>query len=733
LELFQVEVAGRQLTLETGRVAKQASGSVLVSYGDTTILVTATVADKPREGADFLPLTVDFEERLYAVGRIPGGFIKREGRPTEKAILADRLIDRPLRPLFPKIFRHSIHIVTTPFSIDQDCVPEPMAIIGASAALSISKIPFAGPVAAVNVGLVDGKPVINPTVEQSESSTMNLFVAGTEEAILMIEAGAKEVPGDQVLEAIFAGHEVIKDIVRLQKEMAAKLGQEKMEVPVPEVDEELSRAVESFCVAKIRDAFRVEEKLEREKALDLVKEETVAHFAEIYPEREGEVKEELSKYTKATLRSMILNEKVRPDGRAWNEIRPITSEIGLFKRTHGSGLFTRGQTQVLNICTLGALRDMQILDGLGLEESKRYMHHYNFPPYSVGEAGFMRGPGRRDIGHGALAERAVLPVIPTPDDFPYTIRLVSEVLESNGSSSMGSVCASSLSLMDAGVPIKRPVSGIAMGLIKEEDDLAILSDIQGVEDFLGDMDFKVAGTAEGITALQMDIKIKGLSKEILEKAFAQSIEGYMYIMNKMGETISAPRPELSDYAPRIFTMQINTDKIREVIGPGGKVINKIIEETGVEINIDNDGKIFIVAVDVNAAQRAREIIETIIADVEPGRVYMAKVTRTEKYGAFAEVLPGKEGLIHISHLDRARVNKTEDIVRVGDQVMVKVLDIDEKGRINLSRRDALPPGEFPDSDSGDERGRGGNRDDSGSRPRGGGSGGGGRSGRFSRR
>ncbi len=704
MEVFTIEVAGRLLTLETGKVAKQASGSVMVSYGDTTLLVTATVADEPREGADFLPLTVDFEERLYAVGRIPGGFIKREGRPTEKAILADRLTDRPLRPLFPSKFRNSIHIVTTVFSIDQDCVPEPLAIIGASAALSISKIPFAGPVAAVNVGLIDGLPVINPTVEQSESSTLNLVVAGTEDAILMIEAGAREVPGEQVLEAILAGHEVIKEIIRLQKEMVEKVGQEKMEFPVLQIEPELSREVEDFCAGKIKNAFRIEEKLEREQALDLAKEETVLHFSELYPERESEIKEALNAYIKTTLRSMILRDGVRPDGRSWDEIRPITSEVGLFKRTHGSGLFTRGQTQVLNICTLGALRDMQILDGLGLEESKRFIHHYNFPPYSVGETGFMRGPGRREIGHGALAERALSAVIPPEDDFPYTIRLVSEVLESNGSTSMGSVCASSLSLMDAGVPVKASVAGIAMGLIKEEDEIAILSDIQGIEDFLGDMDFKVAGTRSGITALQMDIKVKGLSREILGRALEKARDGYLYIMDKMESVISAPRPNLSDYAPRIFTMQISTDKIRDVIGPGGKVINRIISETGVDINIEPDGKIFIVALDAAAAQKAQEIIETLTADVEPGRIYLGRVTRTEKYGAFAEVLPGKEGLIHISHLERTRVNKTEDVVKVGDQVMVKVLDIDEKGRINLSRKDALPPA--ADSSEGDTEGRG---------------------------
>jgi polyribonucleotide nucleotidyltransferase len=700
LEVFSTEVAGRLLTIETGKVARQASGSVMISYGDTSLLVTATVADEPREGADFLPLTVDFEERLYAVGRIPGGFIRREGRPTEKAILADRLIDRPLRPLFPPKFRNSIHIVTTVFSIDQDCVPEPLAITGASAALSISKIPFAGPIAAVNVGLIDGLPIINPTVEQSEESTLNLIVAGTKDAILMIEAGAMEVSNGLVLEAIMAGHEAIKDLVRLQKEMVEKVGQEKMEIPVLEIDSGLSREVEDFCEEKIKAAFQIKEKLARERALELVKEETIAHFEELYPERGDEVGDALSTFIKTTLRTMILHDGVRPDGRSWGEIRPVTSEVGLFKRTHGSGLFTRGQTQVLNICTLGALRDMQILDGLGLEESKRLMHHYNFPPYSVGETGFMRGPGRREIGHGALAERALSAVIPNEDDFPYTIRLVSEVLESNGSSSMGSVCASSLSLMDAGVPIKTPVAGIAMGLIKEEDNIVILSDIQGMEDFLGDMDFKVAGTREGITALQMDIKVKGLSREILGEALEKAREGYLYIMDRMDEVISAPRPSLSEYAPRIFTMQISTDKIRDVIGPGGKVINRIISETGVDINIEPDGKIFIVALDAAAAAKAQETIETLTADVEPGRIYLGKVTRTERYGAFAEILPGKEGLIHISHLERTRVNKTEDVVKVGDQVMVKVLDIDDKGRINLSRREALPAADSPEGGAG---------------------------------
>jgi polyribonucleotide nucleotidyltransferase len=690
LQIYEVNVGGRVLTLETGKIAKQANGSVLVRSGDTAILVTATVSKEPREGVDFLPLTVDFEERLYAVGRIPGGFIKREGRPTEKGILAARLTDRPLRPLFPSSFRNAIHIVSTVFSIDQDCPPESLAIIGASAALSISKIPFDGPIAAVAVGLVDGKPVVNPNVEQNEVSTLHLLVAGTEEAIMMVEAKAKEVSEEQILEALEFGHEAIKEIVKVQKEMVESIGQEKMEVPVFDPDPEISGEVVNYCESRFKEALRVEEKLERESIVDEIKADTIQHFLEIYPDNKKDIKVTIDRLIKNMLRTMIIKENLRPDGRTQDEIRPISSEVQLFKRTHGSSLFTRGQTQVLNVCTLGALRDMQRLDGLGIEESKRFMHHYNFPPYSVGEAGFMRGPGRREIGHGALAEKALEPVIPKEEEFPYTIRLVSEAVESNGSTSMGSVCAGTLALMDAGIPIKSPVSGIAMGLIKEDDEYAILSDIQGMEDYLGDMDFKVAGTRTGITALQMDIKVDGLSREILKEALERARKGYLFILDKMTEAISEPRPKLSDYAPRIITIHIDPDKIRDVIGPGGRIINKIIAETGANIDIESDGKIFIVAVDAAAGNKAQQMIEAIIVDVEPGRIYLGKVMRTEKYGAFVEVLPGKEGLVHISHLDRARVNKTEDVVNVGDQVMVKVLDIDEKGRINLSRREALP-------------------------------------------
>ena len=690
MENFQIDIAGRPLLIETGKVAGQASGAVLIRYGDTALLVTATVSKEPREGIDFFPLTVDYEERLYAVGRIPGGFIKREGRPTEKAILAARLTDRPLRPLFPENFRNAVHVVATVLSVDQDCPPEPLAIIGASIALSISKIPFMGPIAAVSVGLIDNQPVINPTIEQSEASQLNLIVAGTEDAVMMVEAKAKEVSMEQILETIRAGHEVIKEIIQLQKEIAAKIGVEKMAVKPFTPDAQISLEVENFCKDKLNKALRIVEKLERESDLEKVKEETMQHFLELYPDNEQDIKATLDHLIKEKLRSMILEEKIRPDGREWDKIRPISCEVQLFKRTHGSSLFKRGQTQVLDICTLGALRDMQRLDGLGIEESKRFMHHYNFPPYSVGEAGFMRGPGRREIGHGALAEKALETVIPGEDDFPYTIRLVSEVLESNGSTSMGSVCAGTLALMDAGVPITSPVAGIAMGLIKEKEAYAILSDIQGIEDFLGDMDFKVAGTQTGITALQMDIKMKGLSWEILQEALYKAREGYLFILGEMLKVISAPRPNLSDFAPRILTLQIDPDKIRDVIGPGGRVINKIIAETGTEIEIESDGKIFIVTMDMEAGHKAQQIIEDLTAEVEPGRVYLGKVTRTERYGAFVEILPGKEGLVHISHLERFRVNKTEDVVNVGDQVQVKVLDIDDKGRINLSRREALP-------------------------------------------
>lgn len=702
---YTMELQGKTLTMETGKLAKQASGSVLMRHGDTVVLVTATVADQPREGMDFLPLTVDYEERLYAVGRIPGGFIKREGRPTERAVLACRLTDRSLRPLFPRGFRNSIHIVATVLSMDQDCPPEPLAIIGASAALSISKIPFEGPIAAVVTGLNDGEPVVSPNQEQTEKSTLHLMLAGSKDAVLMVEAGADEVSKEEVLRAIQAGHETIKELIGLQEQMVADAGVDKMAVESIELPPEMVDTVSPVVRQGVSEALKISEKQEREEKLAAVKHEVIDKYLEQYPENELELGKVFENTLKETLRKNITENGIRPDGRSPREIRPITCEISVLPRTHGSAIFTRGQTQVLNICTLSALRDMQMLDGLGIEESKRFMHHYNFPPYSVGETGFMRGPGRREIGHGALAERAMEPVVPSEDDFPYTLRLVSEVLESNGSTSMGSVCAGSLAMMDTGVPLKRGVSGIAMGLIKEGDDVVILSDIQGVEDFLGDMDFKVAGTEKGITAIQMDIKIKGLSREILENAMDEADKGYRHILGIMNETISEARPELSPNAPRMIKMQIGVDKIRDVIGPGGRMINKIIAETGVGIDIEPDGRVFIAAVDPEGGKKAREMIEALVRDVEAGEVYTGKVTRVERYGAFVEVLPGKEGLLHISHLDHHRVDKTEDVVNVGDEVEVKVLDIDDKGRINLSRKALLKRPSGGDKGSGNERNR----------------------------
>lgn len=704
MQSYAIELQNGTLTMETGRLAKQASGAVLLRYGDTMVLVTATAADEPREGVDFFPMTVDYEERLYAVGRIPGGFIKREGRPTERAILGCRLTDRSLRPLFPKGFRNSVHIVATVLSMDQNCPPEPLSIIGASAALSISKIPFDGPVAAVIVGLIDGEPIVNPNQDQTQKSALHLMLAGTKEAVMMVEAGASEISKEDILKCIEAGHEVIKEIIALEEQMVDDHGCEKMVVESQDLPQELVDLAGPSIRDSVGKALKIADKQEREDNLAAVKKELLAKYVEEYPEKEKELARIFETILKDTLRKMIVKEDLRADGRSSREIRPITCETSVLPRTHGSAIFTRGQTQVLNVCTLSALRDMQRLDGLGIEESKRFIHHYNFPPYSVGEAGFMRGPGRREIGHGALAERALEPVVPTEDEFPYTIRLVSEVLESNGSTSMASVCSGSLSMMDTGVPLKRAVAGIAMGLIKEEDDVVILSDIQGVEDFLGDMDFKVAGTDVGITALQMDIKIKGISGKILENALAQADVGYKHILGIMNETMSQPRPELSPNAPRMIRMQISVDKIRDIIGPGGRMINKIIAETGAGIDIEPDGRVFISAVDPEGGKRAQEMIAALVREVEPGEIYMGKVTRVERYGAFVEVLPGKEGLLHISHLDHQRVDKTEDVVSLGDSIEVKVLDIDEKGRINLSRKALLPkPPGGGSSSMGDDR------------------------------
>ncbi len=676
------------MILETGKLAKQATAAVLVTYGETVVLSTVTASNEPKD-LDFFPLTVNYEERYYAVGKIPGGFIKREGRPSEKAILASRLIDRPIRPLFPEGFRNDVQVVDIVMSVDQDCAPEMAAMIGTSAALTVSDIPFDGPIAGVIVGRVDGQFVINPTVAQAARSDIHLTVAGTKHAIVMVEAGADQVPEDQMLEAILFGHEAIKQIVAEIETFVAQAGVPKREVVLHAVDASLNEAIREYATEKVKQAVRNPDKLAREASLNAVTEEVKAAFAEQFPEQEKAIDEVLHDILKEEVRRAILQEGIRPDGRKLDEIRPISCEVSLLPRAHGSGLFTRGQTQALSICTLGALGDEQILDGLGLEESNRYMHHYNFPPFSTGEARPLRAPSRRDIGHGALGERALDPVIPAPEEFPYAIRVVSEVLESNGSTSQASICGSTMALMDAGVPIKAPVAGIAMGLVKENDDIAVLSDIQGMEDHLGDMDFKVAGTANGVTALQMDIKIGGITKDVLERALNQAHVGRMFILEKMLGAIAQPRTDLSRYAPRVITVQINPDKIRDVIGPGGRVINKIIEETGVKIDIEQDGRVFISGTDSSSADKARQLVLNIVQEVEVGKVYKGKVMRVEKYGAFVEVLPGKEGLVHISQLDLNRVNKVEDICNVGDEIQVKVTEIDNQGRINLSRKEVL--------------------------------------------
>ncbi|WNF24525.1 polyribonucleotide nucleotidyltransferase [Mesobacillus jeotgali] len=687
---FSFDWAGRKLTVEIGQLAKQANGAVLVRYGDTAVLSTATASKEPKN-LDFFPLTVNYEERLYAVGKIPGGFIKREGRPSEKAILASRLIDRPIRPLFPDGFRNDVQVISIVMSVDQDCSSEMAAMFGSSLALSVSDIPFGGPIAGVTVGRIDGKFVINPSVEETEKSDMHLVVAGTMDAINMVEAGAEEVPEEVMLEAIMFGHDEIKRLIAFQQEIVAQVGKEKREIKLFELDKDLEAEVRGVCEQDMISAIQVQEKHAREDAIKEVKNAVVARYEEQEADDDKlkQVKQILDKIVKGEVRRLITEEKVRPDGRGVDEIRPLSSEVGLLPRTHGSGLFTRGQTQALSICTLGAMGDVQILDGLGIEEEKRFMHHYNFPLFSVGETGPIRGPGRREIGHGALGERALEPVIPNEKDFPYTVRLVSEVLESNGSTSQASICASTLALMDAGVPIKAPVAGIAMGLIKSGVHYSILSDIQGMEDHLGDMDFKVAGTAKGVTALQMDIKIEGLSREILEEALQQAKKGRMHILESMLATIKEPREQLSKYAPKIITMWIKPDKIRDVIGPSGKQINKIIEETGVKIDIEQDGTVFIGSVDEEMIQRAKKIIEDIVREVEVGEMYLGKVRRIEKFGAFVEIFPGKDGLVHISELAEERVGKVEDVLKLGDELLVKVTEIDKQGRVNLSRKAVL--------------------------------------------
>lgn len=681
--------------MEVGQVAKQANGAALVRYGETVVLVTATASKEPRLGIDFFPLTVDYEEKQYAVGKIPGGFIKREGRATELATLSARLIDRPIRPLFPKGFRNDIHIVATVLSVEKDNAPDVSATIGASVALGVSNIPFAGPVAAVIVGMIDGQLIINPTVEQSHKSDLHLSVAGTKEAIMMVEGEANEIPEQAMLDAIFFAHEEIKRIIAFQEPIYAELGKEKFEVIVADIDPELEAAVRAYSVSILEEAVKNPDKKAREAHMDQASDAIVEHFTEDYPDNLSDIRTIIDKLMKEIVRKMILEDGDRVDGRKLEEIRPISCEVGFLPRPHGSGLFTRGQTQVLSVTTLGPLSEEQRLDGLGIEETKRYIHHYNFPPYSVGEVKPMRGPGRREIGHGALAERALVPVIPSSEEFPYTIRVVSEVLESNGSSSMGSVCGSTLSLMHAGVPIKAPVSGIAMGLVKGEDKFAILSDIQGIEDALGDMDFKLTGTEKGVTALQMDIKIFGVSREIVTAALKQAREGRMFIMGKMLEAIAKPNEQLSPYAPQMIRMQIKPEKIREVIGPGGKTIHKIVDESGCKIDIEDDGSLFIIATDEEGAKKARFLIESIVAEVEVGKIYQGTVKRIMDFGAFVEIIPGvlgtsgKEGLVHISQLAEDRVNKVKDVVDLGDKIEVKVTEIDSQGRVNLSRKAVL--------------------------------------------
>lgn len=688
--VYSIDWAGRKLTVEIGQLAKQANGAVLVRYGDTAVLSTATASKEPKN-LDFFPLTVNYEERLYAVGKIPGGFIKREGRPSEKAILASRLIDRPIRPLFADGFRNDVQVVSMVMSVDQDCSSEMAAMFGSSLALSVSDIPFGGPIAGVTVGRIDGAFIINPSVDQAEKSDIHLVVAGTKDAINMVEAGADEVPEETMLEAIMFGHEEIKRLIFFQEKIAEEIGKDKMEIVLYQIDAQIEAEVRGMCENDMIPAIQVQEKHAREAAIKAVKDKVFAHYEEQEADEDltKQVKQVLDKIVKGEVRRLITEDKVRPDGRGLDIIRPLYSEVGLLPRTHGSGLFTRGQTQALSICTLGALGDVQILDGLGIEEEKRFMHHYNFPNFSVGETGPMRGPGRREIGHGALGERALEPIIPSEKDFPYTIRLVSEVLESNGSTSQASICASTLAMMHAGVPIKAPVAGIAMGLIKTGDYYSILTDIQGMEDHLGDMDFKVAGTAKGVTALQMDIKIEGLSREILEEALQQAKTGRMQILDSMLATIDAPSKQLSQYAPKILMMSINPDKIRDVIGPSGKQINKIIEETGVKIDIEQDGTVFISSVDEEMNQKAKKIIEDIVREVEVGQMYLGKVKRIEKFGAFVEIFNGKDGLVHISELAEERIGKVEDVVSIGDELLVKVTEIDKQGRVNLSRKAVL--------------------------------------------
>lgn len=687
-KIYEIEIGGRKVSFETGRLCEQANGTCLVRCGESVIMVNVTMSESARDGIDFFPLVVDFEEKMYSVGKIPGGFKKREGRPSDKAILTSRLMDRPLRPLFPKGFYNDVAVVATALSVDPDIEPEILAMLGSSFALSVSDIPFQGPTGSVAVGLVDGKFVINPNGDERDRSEMHMIVSGTDEAVLMIEGGANEVPEETLRDGILFAHEEIKKIVTFFKKIKTEIGKPvnpKIEYYV--VPEDINKAVREYADKKLDHALDTFDRTERQNRQDEVDSDVKEHFAEIFPECERQIGDVLYKMTKEKVRAKIINKGVRPDGRSLTEIRPIWCEVGVLPRVHGTGIFTRGQTQVLTSLTLGTVSDMQKLEGLDDEEVNRYVHHYNMPPYATGEARNLKSPGRREIGHGALAERALEPVIPSEEEFPYALRLVSEVLSSNGSSSMASVCGSTLALMDGGVPIKRPVAGIAMGLIKDEESgkVAVLSDIQGLEDFLGDMDFKVTGTEKGVTAIQMDIKIKGIDKKILTTALTQAREGRMFIMKKLLEEIPAPRKELSKYAPKIITFTINPDFIKDVIGSGGKTINKIIEETGVKIDIEDDGQVFIATQDMEMAEKAKKIILGIVEVPEVGDVYDGKVVRIMQFGAFVDIGGGREGMIHISKLSNKHVDKVEDIVKIGDSVEVEVIKIDEKGRIDLKR------------------------------------------------
>ena len=693
--ILEKNIAGRIMKVESGRVGMLSNAAIFMSYGDTVILTNVNASEKPREGIDFFPLSVEYEERLYAVGKIPGGFIKREGRPSENAILFGRAVDRPLRPLFPKGYRNDVQVVCTVVSVEQDNLPEILAINAASMALSLSSIPFTTPVAAVQVGLIDGNFVLNPTSKEREESILQLTVCATKERVMMIEAGGNEIPEDTMIKAIEYGFEKCQDIVAFQEEAMAKFGKEKDEPVLYKPDAELTKDIQEFAGEMIKEAMWITDKDERNAAMDVVNDKITEEFAEKYPDTFADSKEIVYNMQKEVVRDMLLNHSRRPDGRAFDEIRKISCEVDLLPRTHGTGLFTRGLTQVMTVATLGAVGDIQIIDGIGETESKRDMHHYNFPAYSVGEVKPLRGPGRREIGHGALAERALEPLIPSEEEFPYTIRLVSEVLSSNGSTSQASVCGSTLALLDAGVPIKRPAAGIAMGLITSEDlsEEEVLTDIQGIEDFFGDMDFKVAGTTEGITSIQVDTKIKGLSFNVIEKAIKNARKARLHILDKINECIPAPKSEVSKFAPKTSTISIDPEKIRDVIGAGGKVINKIIADTGVKIDIKEDGTVFVSSPDHDGVNEAIRIIEGLTKEVQAGEVYLGKVTKIAAFGAFIEILPNKEGLCHISKLDKKRVEKVEDVVSVGDEILVKVTEIDSQGRINLSRKDALPQDE----------------------------------------